>query len=129
MRIIGYGIDLIEIHRIAELLERHDRRFLDRCFTASEQDYAQSQHWPAEHFAGRFAAKEAIFKVLGTGWRNGIVWTDAEIVRETSGRPIVSVHGRCGELAEQMGIDQWWVSISHTRSHATASVIGVRTSS
>ena len=125
MRILGHGIDMVETARIARMIDEHGERFLDRCFTAAERGYAIDKRRQVEHFAGRFAAKEAILKVLGTGWRDGIAWTDAEVLRETSGRPSVLLHGRCLEVARGLGIDEWWISISHIETHAIASAIGV----
>jgi len=125
MRIIGHGIDIVETARVAKLLEEHRERFLARCFTDREQSYALGNRRRIETLAGRFAAKEAILKALGTGWRDGIAWTDAEVVRQASGQPTVELHGRCQEVAAQLGIDQWWLSISHISTHATASAIGV----
>jgi holo-[acyl-carrier protein] synthase len=125
MRIIGHGIDIVETARIARLIEHHAERFLQRCFTAEELRYSQSKREFAQHLAGRFAAKEAILKVLGTGWSEGIAWTDAEVVREPSGRPTVRLHGRCEAVARELGIAQWWLSISHIATHATASAIAV----
>ena len=125
MRILGHGVDMVETARIARMIDDHGEHFLARCFTESERGYAADKKRMIEHFAGRFAAKEAILKVLGTGWRDGIAWTDAEVVREPSGRPIVRLHGKCREVAEQLGIDEWWISISHIETHAIASAIGV----
>lgn len=125
MRILGHGVDLVETARIARLLEEHGERFLQRCFTEAERAYASDKKRQIEHLAGRFAAKEAILKVLGTGWRDGIAWTDAEVVRQPSGRPSVVLHGRCRQVALDLGIDQWWISISHIDTHAIASAIGV----
>ena len=125
MRIIGHGIDIVETARIARLLDEHGDRFLDRCFTPAERDYVSDRRRMVEHLAGRFAAKEAVLKVLGTGWTGGIAWTDVEITREPSGRPTVLLHGQCRDLAQRLGIDQWWISISHISTHATASAIGV----
>ncbi|MDQ3440784.1 MAG: holo-ACP synthase, partial [Planctomycetota bacterium] len=79
-----------------------------------------------EHLAGRFAAKEAALKVLGTGWRGGIAWTDVEVVRETSGQPKIALSGECRRIAKELGISRWHVSISHIETHATASAIGLR---
>jgi holo-[acyl-carrier protein] synthase len=124
MRIIGHGIDIVETARIARLLDEHGDRFLDRCYTPAERDYASDRRRMIEHLAGRFAAKEAVLKVLGTGWTGGIAWTDVEITREPAGRPGVQLHGQCRDIAEKLGIDQWWVSISHISTHATASAIG-----
>lgn len=126
MRILGHGIDVVETARIARLLDEHGDRFLSRCFTRNEISYCQANGQPqrrVEHLAGRFAAKEAILKALGTGWRAGIAWTDAEIVRLPTGQPEVVLHGRCAQLASRLGINQWWVSISHTDALAMASVI------
>lgn len=127
MRIVGHGIDMVETARIARMLEEHGEVFLARCFTAGERLYAGDKQRRLEHLAGRFAAKEAILKALGTGWSGGIAWTDAEVVREPSGKPAVVLHGRCAEIAREQGIDQWWVSISHISTHAIASAIGVCT--
>lgn len=126
MRIIGHGIDLVETDRVARMLEEHADRFLRRVFTDGERAYCDAN--PSrrlEHLAGRFAAKEAILKVLGTGWSGGIGWTDAEVVREPSGKPTVRLHGRAKVVAEGLGIDAWWLSISHVKGHAMASAIGV----
>ncbi len=128
MRIVGHGIDIVETARVAKLLEDHGERFLERCFTDAERLYSDNKRQRIHHLAGRFAAKEAILKVLGTGWSRGIAWTDAEIRREDSGRPYVVLHGLCEALATQMGIDEWWVSISHINTHATASAIAVSNS-
>lgn len=125
MGIVGHGIDIVEIARIRELHASHGDRFLERCFTPGEQAYcAQNKKRYYEHLAGRFAAKEAILKVLGTGWRGGIMWTDIEILRESSGQPTVTLTGESASIAEKRGINRWHVSISHIETHATASAIG-----
>jgi len=96
-------------------------------FTPGEQQYcARSQKRYYEHLAGRFAAKEAVLKVLGTGWRGGIAWTDIEIISEASGQPKVLLTGECERIAREQGITLWHVSISHIETHATASAIGLR---
>ena len=125
MRIVGHGIDIVETAQIRRLLSEHEDRFLSRCFTEAERAYSSDRRRWAEHFAGRFAAKEAILKALGTGWVGGIAWTDAEILREPSGAPRVQLHGRCAAIAAELGIDDWLVSISHITTHATASAIAV----
>ncbi len=127
MQIIGHGIDIVDTARVARLLDEHDERFTSRCFTEAELAYVGDKRKRIHHLAGRFAAKEAILKALGTGWRGGILWTDAEIIREPSGQPRVVLHGKCKEIADQLGIDQWWVSISHISTHATASAIAIST--
>jgi len=125
MRIIGHGIDLVEVARIAHMAETHGAHFLERCFTAGERDYCLRNKRKWEHLAGRFAAKEAILKVLGTGWRAGIGWTEMEILADPLGKPVITLTGQCAELARERGITEWHVSISHISTHATASAIGL----
>jgi len=123
MRILGHGVDIIEIDRITRLRERHPERFLDRLFTPSEQAYCLEHKYPDEHFAVRFAAKEAVLKAIGTGWRNGIAWTDIQVVVEPSGRPCVRLEGLALAAAMEVGITQWLLSLSHSKTHAIASAI------
>ncbi|MFN4241862.1 MAG: holo-ACP synthase [Tepidisphaerales bacterium] len=124
--VLGHGIDLVETSRIRRLHDEHGQRFLDRCFTAAEQAYcARSAKRYYEHLAGRFAAKEAVLKVLGTGWRSGIAWTDIEILPDGQGKPVIQLSGVTAELARERGIVRWLVSISHIETHATASAIGL----
>jgi holo-[acyl-carrier protein] synthase len=126
MSIIGHGIDLVEIARIRRLHEEHGKHFLDRVFTQAEQKYcADNPKRYFEHLAGRFAAKEAVLKVLGTGWRGGIAWTDIEVTRNPSGQPGIALTGECARIAENLGIKAWLVSLSHIETHATASAIGL----
>ena len=125
--IVGHGIDIVETSRIAKLLDDHGQRFLDRCFTPLEQSYcAKNPKRYIEHLAGRFAAKEAVLKVLGTGWRGGIAWTDIEILPEPSGQPKLHLSGECLRIALELHVSTWHVSISHIETHATASAIGLR---
>jgi holo-[acyl-carrier protein] synthase len=127
MSIIGHGIDIVETARIRQLVQEHGQRFLDRCFTAAEQSYcAANPKRYYEHLAGRFAAKEAVLKVLGTGWRGGIAWTDIEVVKEPSGQPKIVLSGESLKIASALGIAIWHVSISHIETHATASAIGLK---
>lgn len=127
MSILGHGIDIVETTRIKRSVEEHGQRFLDRVFTPGEQRYcAANAKRYYEHLAGRFAAKEAVLKVLGTGWRGGIAWTDIEILREPSGQPRIILSGECRRIADEHGITSWHVSISHIETHATASAIGLR---
>ena len=126
MPIVGHGIDIVETGRIRQLVEHHGAHFLDRVFTSGEQAYcALNPKRYFEHLAGRFAAKEAVLKVLGTGWRGGIAWTDVEIVREPAGQPRIVLTGECLRIATEQGITRWHVSISHIETHATASAIGL----
>src|SRR5437762_5732990 len=122
MPIVGHGIDIVETDRIRKLHAEHGQRFLDRCFTPAEQAYcAMNPKRYFEHLAGRFAAKEAVLKVLGTGWRGGIAWTDVEVTKEASGQPRIVLSGECERIARERGIGTWFISISHIETHATAS--------
>ncbi len=123
--IIGHGIDIVECERIHRLAERYGQRFLERIFTENERRYCLSKKRKWEHLAGRFAAKEAILKVIGTGWRGEIAWTDMDIVRDPSGQPRVILSGETQAIAESLGIRQILISISHTEHYATASAIGI----
>ena len=127
MPIVGHGIDIVKTSRIQALVDNHGQHFLDRVFTPAEQAYcALNPKRYFEHLAGRFAAKEAVLKVLGTGWRGGIAWTDVEITKESSGQPKIRLDGECARIAREIGICRWHVSISHIETHATASAIGLR---
>ncbi|MAE63359.1 MAG: holo-[acyl-carrier-protein] synthase [Phycisphaeraceae bacterium] len=125
MRILGHGIDIIETARIERLLDRQGEKFLQRCYTKREMVLAEDLKQRVQFLSGRFAAKEAVFKVLGTGLRPGMRWTDAEILRNDAGRPVIELSGASADIAAGLGIDEWWLSISHIASHATASAIGV----
>jgi holo-[acyl-carrier protein] synthase len=106
------------------MVESHGQHFLDRVFTPAEQRYcARRPKRRFEHLAGRFAAKEAILKALGTGWSGGIAWTDMEILPDPTGQPELKLTGQCRIVAQKKGITQWHLSISHIETHATASAI------
>lgn len=123
--ILGHGIDIVDTLRIARMLEDHGQRFLDRCFTPAEQAHCStSEKRKIERLAGRFAVKEAILKVLGTGWRGGIQWTDMEVLPDSLGRPVCRVSGEAAKIADTLGITRWHVSISHIETHAVGSAIG-----
>ena len=126
METVAHGVDLVDCRRLAEAIDRHGRRFLERVYTPHELAYCQGKKRELEHLAGRFAAKEAVLKVLGTGWREGIAWTDVEVRNDPAGRPEIVLHGRCAEIAGQQGLARILVSISHIATHAIASAIGVR---
>ena len=125
MRVVAHGIDMVDCLRLEEAVEKHGERFLHRVFTQAERAYCLGKKRQTEHLAGRFAAKEAVLKVLGTGWRNGIRWTDVEVVNEVSGQPRVNLYEDCLRRAREMGIAQVLVSITHIQTHAVASAIGV----
>lgn len=126
MPIVGHGIDLASVDRIREMIADHGDRFLHRVFTGAERETATKQAGAskkAEHLAGRFAAKEAALKALGTGWRDGIAWTDVEILNQPSGAPSLHLHAKAREFADALGAKNYHVSISHAAGVATASVI------
>lgn len=124
-QIIAHGIDLVRIDRIGRVWRAHGQHFLNRIFTAAELDYCLNCKNAAERLAGRFAAKEAVMKVLGTGWRGEMRWTDIETLPDALGKPLVTLHGACARLAESHGVARILLSISHTREHALASAIAV----
>lgn len=121
--IVGTGIDLAEVPRIAASIERFGDRFLRRVFTESEIRYCDSKANRAERYAARFAAKEAALKAIGTGWRGGVSWTDVEVQRQPGGRPTIAFHGKAAEIAQRLGVKHIAVSLTHTREHAIAQVI------
>jgi len=125
MRIIATGIDLIECQRIRQVWQRHGDHLLERLLTSAERAYVQSHRDLIPRLAGRFAAKEAILKVLGTGWRGQIAWRDMEILNNPSGMPTVSLTGECARIAAQLGITQILISITHTENFAAATATGV----
>ncbi len=125
MNAIAHGIDLVPIERIAGMLAAHPDRFLDRCFTAGEREYCGSRARSADHYAARFAAKEAILKALGTGWSGGIAWTDAEVITLPNGAPSVALHNLAARIADERGITGWLLSLSHAGGFAMASAIGL----
>jgi holo-[acyl-carrier protein] synthase len=124
MGIIGHGIDIVEVSRVRALLDRHGERFLRRVFCDGETAYCMDHAEPAARLAGRFAVKEAVLKAIGTGWRDGIAWTDVEVRNLASGAPTLELRGKALEVSRSLGIRRWVISISHTRELATASVIG-----
>lgn len=125
MSVFGHGIDLVEVSRIAGMVDRHGQRFLTRCFTPGELDYAEARKRMDEHLAARFAAKEAVLKALGTGWRSGIAWTDVEVALDPAGAPCVRLHGQAARLARQAGVVEWRLSLSHAGGFAMASAIAL----
>lgn len=121
--IVSIGIDIVEVYRIKETLERTPR-FGERVFTEAERAYCESRGKGAyQSFAGRYAAKEALMKAIRTGWRGEIAWHDIEISNDEFGAPSVSVCGETGRILESLGADRIHLSISHTEDHAVAQVI------
>ena len=125
MSIQSHGVDMVDCAGLGAGIERHGDRFLKRVFTPVELEYCQSRKNRIQHLSGRFAVKEAVLKVLGTGWRNGIAWTDIEVRNQPSGQPFVELTGRCREIADEQGLTKILISISHISTHAIASAIGV----
>ncbi len=125
MQIFAHGIDLVRCDRIQRIWHDHGQRFLERVYTPAEREYCLVGRLALVRLSGRFAAKEAVLKVLGTGLRHGIAWTDIEILADALGKPKVSVFRLAARLAESAGIRQIFVSISHTGEYAMASAIGV----
>ncbi len=125
MKIIAHGIDLVDFPRLETMIQRHGGRFLNRVFTKREQSDADSVRNRIEKLAGRFAAKEAVLKVLGTGWGGGANWTDVEIRNLPSGKPEVLLSGQTRRIADELGLREVLVSISHIKTHAIASAIGL----
>ncbi len=123
MSVMAHGVDLVDCGRLGELIERYGQRFLKRVFTPAELAYCLGKKRELEHLAGRFAAKEAVLKVLGTGWRGGINWTDIEVLNEPSGQPRVRLAGECRRIAEEKALGEILISISHIRTHAIASAV------
>jgi holo-[acyl-carrier protein] synthase len=121
--IVGSGIDIAEVPRIAEAIERHGQRFLHRVFTEGEITYCDSKANRIERYAARFAAKEAGMKALGTGWNHGVRWRDLEVCRQPGGRPTLAFHGKAAEFAAKLGTKNVALSLSHTAEQAIAQVI------
>ena len=121
--IVGTGIDIAEVGRIAESIERFGDRFIQRVFTEGEIRYCESKANRFERYAARFAAKEAAMKALGTGWNHGVRWRDVEVLREPGRRPTIRFHGKAAEFASRLNAKNNSLSISHTRDQAIASVI------
>jgi holo-[acyl-carrier protein] synthase len=126
MQIIGIGSDIVECVRIGRMIERHGELFLERVFTSREIRYCQSRKQVTEHFSGRWAAKEAVFKALGAGWRRGWYWTDLEIRNDAEGRPRVHVGGAARDHVRTLRVSDILVTISHCRAYATAQALAVR---
>ena len=126
MEIVGVGTDIVECLRIGRMIETHGELFLARIYTDREIRYCQSRKHATEHFAGRWAAKEAIFKCLGTGPRNGITWTDFEVRSDNDGRPRVLVGGAAKERLRNLRVSDILLSIAHCRAYATAHAIAIR---
>src|SRR5262245_25736249 len=109
-----------------QMIDRHGENFLERVYTEEELRYCQRRKESNQHFAGRWAAKEAVMKTLGTGFVRGIRWQDIEVTVERSGQPKIRLHGGAGELAERLGVREFLITISHCRHYATATAVATR---
>jgi holo-[acyl-carrier protein] synthase len=125
MEIVGIGTDIVECLRIGRMIDQYGELFLQRVYTEREVRYCQGRKRATEHFAGRWAAKEAILKCLGTGWRKGLCWTDMEIRNAASGQPQVLLCGAAKDIAQGLRISNILLSISHCRAYATAYAVAV----
>jgi holo-[acyl-carrier protein] synthase len=121
--LIGTGVDLIEVERIAHSIERYGERFLRRVYTDHEIAYCRGRRVSAESFAARFAAKEAGAKALGTGISRGVTWNEFQVARNPGGRPVLELRGRAALLAEELGVRAISLSLTHTGSLAMATVL------
>jgi holo-[acyl-carrier protein] synthase len=117
------GVDISEVNRIESAIQRHGDAFLKRVFTPAEIAYCERHRNRFEHYAGRFAAKEATMKALGTGWTSGVRWVDIEVTRLSSGKPTMALHGATREHAVRLGVRHISVSITHSGNTAFAEVI------
>ena len=125
MNIIGIGTDITEVLRIAQMIERHGELFINRVYTEHEIHYCQERKMSTQHYAGRWAAKEAVLKAIGTGWRRGISWRDVEVRNMPGGKPVVACRGGVRDVIEQLGIADILITISHCRTFATAYAIAI----
>lgn len=121
--LIGIGLDIVEVKRIEDSMEKHGERFLKRIFSEGEIAYAQSNRYPAIHLAARFSAKEAVSKAFGTGIGEKLGWQDIEVCKFPHGEPFLRFHGKGKILAEERGIDKTFLSLSHTKEYAAATCV------
>ena len=124
--IVGLGTDIVEIARIGQMIERHGELFLQRVYTEGEIRYCQQRREAMQHYAGRWAAKEAVMKTLGTGFTKGVGFQDIEVVSRKSGQPLIKLSGGAREYAAQRGVDDVLITISHCRTYATATAIAMQ---
>lgn len=125
MNIVGIGTDIVECQRIDQMLQKHGEIFVRRVYTDHEIEYCTTRKAATQHFAGRWAAKEAVLKVIGTGWARGIAWRDVEVKNEPGGKPFIVLSGGARDVARDLGISQMMISISHCKKFATAYAMGV----
>lgn len=121
--IVGLGLDIAEVDRIADALTRHGVPMIERLYTSREVAYCESHKNKFERYAARFAAKEAAMKALGTGWTHGVRWRDIEVTNAPGGKPILHLEGVARQLAAKFGVRNISLSITHSGNLAIAQVI------
>lgn len=125
MNVYGIGVDIVEVARIEDVIQRHGSRFLNRVFTPDEKAYCEAQHFSGPSFAARFAAKEAVAKTLGTGIGRSVALTEIEVVKNPVGAPGIQLSGRAEGHAKHCGVSRFLISLSHTRDSAVAQAIAL----
>jgi len=125
MQILGLGTDIVECDRIQQMIDKHGDQFIDRVYTVHEIQYCRDRKSKLQHFSGRWAAKEAVFKALGTGWIRGLRWRDVEVFNQPSGEPTVRLAGNARRICEEKTIAQILITISHAKQYATATAIAL----
>ena len=121
--IVGIGVDVVEIEKLRLAMVRRGDRLRNRAFTPGEVEFCEARVNKFQHYSARFAAKEAAFKAIGTGWRQGVGWQDVEVINHLTGKPELILRGKTLEFANRMGAKTYWVSLSHTDQYAVAQVI------
>jgi holo-[acyl-carrier protein] synthase len=121
--IVGIGVDIVEIEKLRLAMVRRGDRLRNRAFTPGEIEYCEARVTKFQHYSARFAAKEAAFKAIGTGWREGVGWQDVEVVNQLNGKPGLILRGKTLEIAIRLGAKVWWISLSHTDQYAVAQVV------
>ncbi len=124
-QVLGLGSDIVECLRIAQMIERHGELFLNRVYSPREIRFCSARRHATQHFAARWAGKEALLKMLGTPWRRGIRWRDLEILNDARGQPVVTLHGGAEQVARELGVERVVLSLAHCRSHASAQALAL----
>lgn len=126
--IYGIGIDIVKLSRMEQIIQRWGNKFLRRTFTPQEIEYCSSKTFPGQHYGARFAAKEAVFKALGTGWNHGVNWLDVEVcINPDSGQPSILLSGKCLEILGDPSSFRVLISLSHDKEYAIAQAMILKT--
>jgi len=126
MEIVGIGTDIIEVSRIEKMIDKHGQTFLKKVYSEKEIEYCQPRKGAKQHYAGRWAAKEAVLKTFGTGWAKGIQWNEIQLLNETGGKPKIVLTGAAEKWAQKIGIDEIQISISHCHKFAVAFATAIK---